>query len=239
MSSSTRIAGYSLSGASQIAWFIPLPSRSPAPGHGDHSSEDPSPQGDRVSSSVGEPLERSRWVDHQSVLLLALVVIWAARPGSYLFRRIRKAGKDARFDAVKPTTSTPSGASSRRARAPTSWCSARTSRRARPSRSAKARSCSPCSAERRCTRIPTSERRPARPTTAGGSRGDPPAVVRGLLRGRRRDDRVPRHHRAGRACRVAGDATHVGWRRRRPWQLIDKVRGAGGHPQASAQWRPT
>ena len=171
MSSSTRIAGYSLSGASQIAWFIPLPSRSPAPGRGDHSSEDPSPQGDRVSSSVGEPLERSRWVDHQSVLLLALVVIWAARPGSYLFRRIRKAGKDARFDAVKPTTSTPSGASSRRARAPTSWCSARTSRRARPSRSVKARSCSPCSAARRCTRIPTSERRPARLRPAGGSRG--------------------------------------------------------------------
>ena len=32
-----------------------------------------------------------------------LVVIWAARLGSYLFRRIRRAGKDARFDAIKPS----------------------------------------------------------------------------------------------------------------------------------------
>jgi steroid 5-alpha reductase family enzyme len=42
-------------------------------------------------------------VDYQSLLLLALVVIWAARLGSYLFRRIRKAGRDARFDAIKPS----------------------------------------------------------------------------------------------------------------------------------------
>jgi len=42
-------------------------------------------------------------VDYQSLLLFALVVIWAARLGSYLFRRIRKAGKDARFDAIKPS----------------------------------------------------------------------------------------------------------------------------------------
>jgi steroid 5-alpha reductase family enzyme len=42
-------------------------------------------------------------IDGRSVLLLALVVIWAARLGSYLFRRIRKAGKDARFDAIKPS----------------------------------------------------------------------------------------------------------------------------------------
>ena len=42
-------------------------------------------------------------VDYQSLLLLALVVVWAARLGSYLFRRIRKAGKDARFDAIKPS----------------------------------------------------------------------------------------------------------------------------------------
>jgi len=42
-------------------------------------------------------------VDYQSLLLLVLVVIWAARLGSYLFRRIRKAGKDARFDAIKPS----------------------------------------------------------------------------------------------------------------------------------------
>jgi steroid 5-alpha reductase family enzyme len=42
-------------------------------------------------------------VDYQSLLLLVLVVIWAARLGSYLFRRIRRSGKDARFDAIKPS----------------------------------------------------------------------------------------------------------------------------------------
>ena len=42
-------------------------------------------------------------IDGRSGLLLALIVIWAARLGSYLFRRIRKAGKDARFDEIKPS----------------------------------------------------------------------------------------------------------------------------------------
>jgi len=42
-------------------------------------------------------------VDFQSLLLLVLVVIWAARLGSYLFRRIRRSGKDDRFDAIKPS----------------------------------------------------------------------------------------------------------------------------------------
>ena len=42
-------------------------------------------------------------VDGRSILLLALVVSWAARLGTYLFRRIRKAGKDARFDDIKPS----------------------------------------------------------------------------------------------------------------------------------------
>ena len=41
--------------------------------------------------------------DARSYLLLALVLIWAARLGSYLFRRIRKAGSDSRFDAIKPS----------------------------------------------------------------------------------------------------------------------------------------
>ena len=40
-------------------------------------------------------------VDGRSILLLGLVVIWAARLGTFLFRRIRKAGKDARFDELK------------------------------------------------------------------------------------------------------------------------------------------
>ena len=42
-------------------------------------------------------------VDGRSVLLAALVVIWATRLGGYLFRRIRRAGKDARFDEIKPS----------------------------------------------------------------------------------------------------------------------------------------
>jgi len=40
-------------------------------------------------------------VDSRSILLLGLVVIWAVRLGTFLFRRIRKAGKDARFDELK------------------------------------------------------------------------------------------------------------------------------------------
>jgi steroid 5-alpha reductase family enzyme len=41
--------------------------------------------------------------DGRSILLLGLVVIWAARLGTFLFRRIQKAGKDARFDEMKPS----------------------------------------------------------------------------------------------------------------------------------------
>ena len=33
----------------------------------------------------------------------ALVVIWAIRLGTFLFGRIRKAGKDDRFDDIKPS----------------------------------------------------------------------------------------------------------------------------------------
>lgn len=40
-------------------------------------------------------------IDARSILLLVLVVVWAARLGTYLFRRIRHAGKDARFDEIK------------------------------------------------------------------------------------------------------------------------------------------
>ena len=42
-------------------------------------------------------------VDGRSILLLGMVVAWAARLGSFLFRRIRKAGKDTRFDEIKPS----------------------------------------------------------------------------------------------------------------------------------------
>jgi steroid 5-alpha reductase family enzyme len=42
-------------------------------------------------------------LDARSILLWALVVIWAVRLGTFLFRRIRKAGKDDRFDEIKPS----------------------------------------------------------------------------------------------------------------------------------------
>ena len=41
--------------------------------------------------------------DARSYLLLAMVVIWAVRLASYLFLRIRRAGDDTRFDAIKPS----------------------------------------------------------------------------------------------------------------------------------------
>ncbi|MGB8982540.1 MAG: DUF1295 domain-containing protein [Anaerolineales bacterium] len=41
--------------------------------------------------------------DARSILLAALVVIWAVRLGSFLFGRIKKAGKDDRFDEIKPS----------------------------------------------------------------------------------------------------------------------------------------
>ncbi|MBK7455486.1 MAG: DUF1295 domain-containing protein [Anaerolineales bacterium] len=42
-------------------------------------------------------------VDARSMLLAALVVIWAVRLGTFLFGRIQKAGKDDRFDEIKPS----------------------------------------------------------------------------------------------------------------------------------------
>jgi steroid 5-alpha reductase family enzyme len=41
--------------------------------------------------------------DARSILVTALVVIWATRLGTFLFSRIRKAGKDDRFDEIKPS----------------------------------------------------------------------------------------------------------------------------------------
>ncbi|MGM0385622.1 MAG: DUF1295 domain-containing protein [Actinomycetota bacterium] len=40
-------------------------------------------------------------LDARAYLLAALVVVWAARLGTFLFRRISKAGKDDRFDEMK------------------------------------------------------------------------------------------------------------------------------------------
>jgi len=45
----------------------------------------------------------SAGADGRSILLAALVVIWAIRLGTFLFGRIKKAGKDDRFDEIKPS----------------------------------------------------------------------------------------------------------------------------------------
>ena len=41
--------------------------------------------------------------DARSILVSALVLIWAIRLGTFLFGRIKKAGKDDRFDDIKPS----------------------------------------------------------------------------------------------------------------------------------------
>lgn len=41
-------------------------------------------------------------LDARTILLSALVIVWALRLGTFLFGRIRKAGKDDRFDELKP-----------------------------------------------------------------------------------------------------------------------------------------
>ncbi|MEO7838722.1 MAG: DUF1295 domain-containing protein [Anaerolineales bacterium] len=42
-------------------------------------------------------------VDGRAILLAALVIIWAIRLGTFLFGRIKKAGRDDRFDEIKPS----------------------------------------------------------------------------------------------------------------------------------------
>ncbi len=39
--------------------------------------------------------------DARSIMLLILVIVWSGRLGSFLFRRVRRAGKDDRFDEIK------------------------------------------------------------------------------------------------------------------------------------------
>lgn len=41
-------------------------------------------------------------MDLRSILLAGLVIIWATRLGTFLFQRVHKAGKDDRFDSIKP-----------------------------------------------------------------------------------------------------------------------------------------
>jgi steroid 5-alpha reductase family enzyme len=43
--------------------------------------------------------------DGRSLLLTAVVILWALRLGIFLFGRIRKEGRDARFDEIKPSFS--------------------------------------------------------------------------------------------------------------------------------------
>jgi steroid 5-alpha reductase family enzyme len=45
----------------------------------------------------------SAGADGRAFLLAALVIIWAARLGTFLFTRVKKAGKDDRFDEIKPS----------------------------------------------------------------------------------------------------------------------------------------
>lgn len=42
-------------------------------------------------------------LDARGLMLWTLVVVWALRLGSFLFRRIQKAGRDDRFDDIKPS----------------------------------------------------------------------------------------------------------------------------------------
>ncbi len=42
-------------------------------------------------------------LDARSILLVVLVIVWSGRLGAFLFRRVRRAGKDRRFDDIKPS----------------------------------------------------------------------------------------------------------------------------------------
>jgi steroid 5-alpha reductase family enzyme len=45
----------------------------------------------------------SKAVNVRSLLLSVLIIIWAIRLGTFLYRRIHRAGKDDRFDEIKPS----------------------------------------------------------------------------------------------------------------------------------------
>lgn len=45
----------------------------------------------------------SKNIDSRAILIWLLILIWAGRLGSFLFSRIRKDGKDQRFDTLKPS----------------------------------------------------------------------------------------------------------------------------------------
>lgn len=54
-------------------------------------------------SVIGVSLALTSELDSRSLLLGAMVTVWAARLGSFLFLRIRREGSDGRFDVLKPS----------------------------------------------------------------------------------------------------------------------------------------
>lgn len=55
-----------------------------------------------LTVTIGTLLLAGRF-DARSILLTLLVCVWALRLGTFLFRRIKKAGADTRFDDIKPS----------------------------------------------------------------------------------------------------------------------------------------
>ncbi|MEM1110384.1 MAG: DUF1295 domain-containing protein [Pseudomonadota bacterium] len=53
-------------------------------------------------STVMLALLLSQNLDSRSILLASCIILWAARLGSFLFRRIRQDGADSRFERIKP-----------------------------------------------------------------------------------------------------------------------------------------
>ena len=54
-------------------------------------------------SVIAVSLALTAELDSRSLLLGAMVLVWAVRLGSFLFARIRRDGSDGRFDALKPS----------------------------------------------------------------------------------------------------------------------------------------
>ncbi|MEA3641426.1 MAG: DUF1295 domain-containing protein [Lamprobacter sp.] len=57
-----------------------------------------------LSIIIGTLLLTGRF-DLRSLVIVALVAVWAARLGSFLYLRVKKAGSDSRFDELKPSFS--------------------------------------------------------------------------------------------------------------------------------------
>jgi len=55
-----------------------------------------------LTVAVGALLVVARF-DLRSLVLVALVAVWAGRLGTFLYQRVKKAGSDSRFDDIKPS----------------------------------------------------------------------------------------------------------------------------------------